>query len=263
MRALNSSSFWWGGHQSTEPLSVLQLVEDGNLSTRLAALLWLAMERSASIIVACGPPMAGKTTTLTSLFAFIPQEAQGYFTRGIGEPFDLPPLDPKLPTYILVNELSDHLPVYTWGRYALRAFELLGEGYSLGATMHADSVEEIIDLLEVELGIPSSQVGHLTLMVFLYISRSRPYVRRVQQVVLIQRNEGNNEFHVLSRWDESDDAFRVLESTEARTAFSHWAQLSEEALDQQLQARDAFLAALLERGVRENAEVNEAIANFR
>jgi len=262
MRELNSSDFWWGGHQSTEPLSVLQLIEDGNLSTRLAALLWLALERGASIIVGCGPPMAGKTTTLTSLFAFTPREAQGYFTRGLGETFDLPPLDPKFPTYILVNELSDHLPVYTWGRYARRAFELLGEGYSLGATMHADSTGEIIDLLEVELGIPSSQVGHLTLMVFLDISRSRPYVRRVREVVFIQQNEDKNAFHVLSQWDASEDAFRILESAEAKTAFSRWAGLSEDELDQQLQTRDALLSGLLQRGVRANADINEAIAIF-
>src|SRR5207253_2972760 len=44
-------------------------------------------------------------------------------------------------TYLLAAELSNHLPIYTWGdqaRIAIRAL-ILGDG--LGATIHADSLE--------------------------------------------------------------------------------------------------------------------------
>ena len=44
--------------------------------------------------------------------------------------------------YLLINEMSDHLPIYVWGRAAQGALRLAGSGYGLGATMHADSLPE-------------------------------------------------------------------------------------------------------------------------
>ena len=43
--------------------------------------------------------------------------------------------------------MSDHLPIYVWGRAARGALELAGQGWGLGATMHADSLPEALDAL--------------------------------------------------------------------------------------------------------------------
>src|SRR4030065_415918 len=72
-----------------------------------------------------GPPSAGKTAPLPALLSLPPPETVAYFTRGAGETFSLPPRSDDHPTYLLVNEMSDHLPVYTWGSYARRAFWLM------------------------------------------------------------------------------------------------------------------------------------------
>src|SRR4030067_269140 len=137
MRALNEPNSWWGWHGWADrpvPLSITTNLP----GAALAALFWICLERRGSLIRASEPPSAGKTTILTALFAFLPPETQVYFTRGWGETFDLPPLSDGVPTYILVNEISDHLPVYSWGPYVVRAFELMAEGYCLGGTLHAD-----------------------------------------------------------------------------------------------------------------------------
>ena len=151
MRVLNEPTGWWGWHGWSDrptPLSIVEILRAGTLSPELAALYWLALERGASLLFAADPPGAGKTTLLTALLSFLPEEASVYFTRGWGETFDLPPLQDGVPTYILVNEMSDHLPVYSWGPYVQRAFELVAQGYSLGTTMHADTVEEVLEQLE-------------------------------------------------------------------------------------------------------------------
>lgn len=59
-----------------EPLSIVDLIEKGTLTSHLAAQLWLYIEglsvRPANIIISGGPG-SGKTTLLNALFSFIPQ----------------------------------------------------------------------------------------------------------------------------------------------------------------------------------------------
>ncbi|HXG36939.1 MAG TPA: hypothetical protein VNL15_08225, partial [Dehalococcoidia bacterium] len=226
VRALNSPVGWWGWHFSgPEPLSIVQLIRAGNLSPEMAALLWMGMERSASLIVAANPPLAGKTTTLTALLSFAPPDSLAYFTKGQGETFDLPE-ERGQGTYILINELSDHLPVYTWGRYARRAFELMGQGYSMGSTMHADSPAEVLYQLQGELGIPAEHLARLTFIVTLHVALHSAEQRRVKEIFLIQRETEGYQVQSLAGWLPADDSFQVLGSEEQRKAFADWAGVS-------------------------------------
>ena len=59
-----------------KPLSIIELIENGTVSTQLAAQFWLYVEglgvKPANIIIAGGPG-AGKSTFLNALFSFIPK----------------------------------------------------------------------------------------------------------------------------------------------------------------------------------------------
>ncbi len=149
MKALNQPESWWGWHgwNQPEPLSITQIMRAGTMTPRVAALLTLAVEHGRSLILAADPPGAGKTTILTALFAFARPDASVYFTRGWGETFRLPPVEDDAPTFLLINEISDHLPVYSWGPYVQREFELAAEGYSLMSTMHSETVDGVIEQL--------------------------------------------------------------------------------------------------------------------
>jgi len=230
-------------------MSIVELMEAETLPPRLAALLWLGMERGASVLVAAEPPLAGKTTLLTALLALAPRDALGYFTRGIGETFDLPRREGSRPCYLLINEISDHLPIYTWGPYARRAFELLAQGYSLASTMHADSVAEVIQVLAGELGIPRRHIGHLTfiLVLRLYWGAGR-LLRRVDEVAFLQPRGDDLALH------------RPLEGDEE--ALARWAGLPSGELLGELARREGYLLGLLERGVRDIRAVEEAVARY-
>ncbi|OGO51358.1 MAG: hypothetical protein A2148_10690 [Chloroflexi bacterium RBG_16_68_14] len=112
MRAVNRPESWWGWHgwNQPEPLSIVQILQEGTMPPRLAAAFWLGLERGASFIFAADPPGAGKTTILTALLSFAPADTVAYFTRGWGETFDLPPPGDGYPTYLLVNEMSATSP---------------------------------------------------------------------------------------------------------------------------------------------------------
>ncbi len=263
MRALNRPVSWWGWHwEPPAPLSIVEILRAGSISAPLAALFWVAMERGASLIVAADPPSAGKTTTLSALLSFTPPDTAVYFTRGSGETFELPPASQAYPTYILVNEMSDHLPVYTWGPYARRAFELLAQGYSLATTMHADSVAEVIGQLEGDLGIPRAHIANLTFILPLYIGYHGSTVRRVQEVTFLepQAKDGFS-LRSLARWDRAADSFCLFEAPDDQQAFARWAGLSVAALAGEMAKRAAFLGRLLERGTTAVPAVNQAIAS--
>lgn len=249
MRALNQPIGWWGtfDREGQRPLSIVDLIAGGTLSPDLAAYLWQRLAAGASLIVAAWPPRAGKTTVLTALLAFLPPETPVYFTRGWGETFDLPPLNAAHPIYLLVNEISDHLPVYSWGPYARRAFALLPQGYALAATMHADTPEEVAAQLVYELAIPPEQVSRLDLCLTLAVERrdGRLY-RYVHELAAFAADHG-----------------RLAARRLARRRGQGWEFHPEAEVDPPEQVRRAdFLRRLLERGIRDPLAVAEALAQY-
>jgi len=269
MRALNEPYSWWGWHgwsDQPEPLSITQILQVGTMPAELAALFWLSLERRASLILASEPPSSGKTTILTALFTFLPPETRAYFTRGWGETFDLPALSDATPTYILVNEISDDLPVYSWGPYVVRIFELLAEGYSVGSTMHADTVEETIEQLE-EVGVPRRHLAHLTFIATLrLVYGGRRILRRLDEVALLgPGSSGQDDLSVtpVSSWDAERDSFRVLEREGSAAALAQRLGLEEGELGQEMERRGRFLAGLVRDGVLTHEAVQRAVAEYQ
>ncbi len=263
MRALNQPVSWWGWHwEPPTPMSIAELIEAGNMDARLAAMFWIGMERGASIIVAAEPPNSGKTTTVSALLPFTPPDTLVYFTRGQGEPFALPVLSDAYPTYILINELSDHIPVYTWNGNARRAFELLSQGYRIASTMHDVTVEGVLKQLE-DLNIPRGRLAHLTFIVPMYIGTLYPPMRRVQEVAFLQP-DGDEDLKAstIATWDIKTDTFEVLAKPEDREGFAVWAGMSTAELEKELNRREGILTGWLKHGITSIPEINNALEDF-
>src|SRR5439155_9410628 len=136
---------WWGYHWSPpRPMSAVEIIGSGALDARLMATIWAVTSRRRSVMLASEAPQAGKTTTLSALVDFLPPGTVGIFLRGWRDDFGWTDEIGPERGYLLVNEMSDHLPVYVWGRNARGALELVGRGYGMGATMHADTLDEAL-----------------------------------------------------------------------------------------------------------------------
>lgn len=266
MRAVNQPESWWGWHgwDQPEPLSIVEVLRAGTMPPRLAAAFWLGLERGASFVFAADPPGAGKTTVLTALLAFTTPETLVYFTRGWGETFELPPPSDDYPTYLLVNEMSDHLPVYSWGPYIVRIFELLSEGYSLCTTMHADTVEGVVAQLEEDAGVAREHLAHLTFVVPLAIAhREGGTLRRVRDVGLFGPGDGAFAERRIATWDEKRDTFSVLDEPSQIAAFAERLGIDPGAVEGELARRASFLEGLLTGGVDGIESVQDAVNAFR
>ena len=230
---------------------------------RVAALLWIAMERGASIMLAADPPGAGKTTILTAMLAFARPESSVYFTRGWGETFALPSPNADAPTYIMVNEISDHLPVYSWGPYVVRAFELMADGYSLLSTMHADTVEGVIEQLTDENDVPHALVGHLAFVVPIFVGvYDGRRVRRVSEVAVLEPLGASYDRTTIARWQPDGDTYDVLTTPAQINAAARRVGLEEDEFMDQLGLREQFLETLLAEGVADMEQVQARVLAF-
>jgi hypothetical protein len=174
---------WWGYHWATpQPMSAVELIATPAFDSRLMATLWAVVSRRRSVMLSSEAPQAGKTTALSALVDFLPDDTTGIFVRGWWEEYDwLDEIEPGT-GYLLINEMSDHLPIYVWGRAARGALVLAGKGWGLGATMHADSLPEALESLRGSLGATDADLAGLTiyLQFSAYLTPAGMY-RRVEE----------------------------------------------------------------------------------
>jgi len=275
---------WWGYHWSLpRPMSAVEIVGSGTLDARLMATLWAVTGRRRSVMLASEAPMAGKTTTLSALVDFLPPGTVGVFLRGWRGDFDWTDEIGPERGYLLVNEMSDHLPIYVWGRNARGALELAGRGYGMGATMHADSLDEAVSVLRDQLGATDADLGGLT--IYLQYSAYRTpagMYRRVEEAWHLRLDEGGTLAPVrlaaldggrspsltgaqrdpeppLLASDGGRSRRRLVHDREAYAVLAASLRLVPDELEAELAARSEYIAALADRGVCDPASVAAAI----
>lgn len=256
---------WWGwSWEPPIPMSVVQLLEAGNLDARTAALCWLTLECHGSLLIAAEQPHSGKTTTLTAFLDFLPNSTRRVFLRGWSETFDyLRHADPER-TLLLANELSSHLPVYLWGEKAVEVFRTLGRGYALASTLHADSPAEALAQLTGELGIEPADLARVDLLMVmrLYHARTLGPVRRVVSLDRLVLEGGRVAAHPLVRWEPRGDR-HAHEPAEEALLLGQRRGGTATGLAEELDARAEFLSNLARRQVRSIRAVRSALAQYR
>ncbi len=254
---------WWGWHwQPAVPLSIMQIMNAGSADIDLLAVLWAMLARRASVLVAAEPPMAGKTTTLTALLDLMPPDSNRVYLRGHYETFDFalePDADPQN-TYILANEMSDHLAVYLWGSRIYKTFELMEQGYAIGSTMHAETVDDVIAILNSQpLCVPPARVAGLTLVINLYVSGTYgSSVRRFNTVNMLLPGSGDPSDGLLpgvrplllSRWNRSTDTFEHrFARPDVQAKLAQWAGISVKAWQADVTRRKGHLEKMRDDGI--------------
>jgi hypothetical protein len=265
------------------------MIRAGTLDAELAATLWLLIEGRVPLIVAAQAGGAGKTTLLTALLDFLPPGQRIVELEGASETFDwlpqaaelgwhrtgnLPRPDPGQPpvrpddTVLLVPELSDHLPSYTWGAEARMAIRAASIGYGLAATMHADELEEVFDeLRRPPVGADEDELSRLG--VVLILRRVAAGERRVIAAHYIRPTARDEHGHVqrlgpavLATWDADLDRFEHF----------GWGVTPELAMrvgrkpgdfELEVDRRRDYVGGLAEAGIVEIDAVRAAIDGYR
>jgi len=268
-----------------EPFTPVDLIEYGTFSVEQMAYFWLCIEHNKSLIFA-GGTASGKTTSMNAVSMFIPPRAKvltiedtrelslyhdnwlSSVTReqtGEGSDIDMYDLLRSAlrhrPEYIIVGEVR--------GDEAVTLFQAMNTGHTTFSTMHADSIETVINRLENEpINVPRAMVQSLDMLSIQTLTRfDGERVRRAKTVGEIggidQRTEELNYSSAFDWLPDADEFQRndssLLDEIQEERGWSRAELLSE------MRDRQTFLQHLRDRGVTDyrtfTALVNEYYAD--
>ncbi|HCI80059.1 MAG TPA: hypothetical protein DHW02_10260 [Ktedonobacter sp.] len=264
--------YYWH-YESRRPLSMAQIVALRSVDAETAALIWLLLESGASLTVA-GPtdpqPGVGKTTTLNALLQFLPEGTALVYMSGMYENFAftrLPDIDPAT-TYALCNEVSDHLPIYMWGRIARRFLTLPAKGYHVATSVHADTINDVLSMYRNDLHLNPDDVRRLGLIINIgLIGRSYPARRRwfSTHFVRPQADTKNPDAVVpvpLSLWNDFDDTFEHADQS-ILDELASYSGVTSQDFNKALQLRIDCLKDLSQGSGVDSRQMYDAISDLR
>jgi len=216
-----------------EPFTPSDLVKFGTFDLEQMAYLWLAIENNKSLIFA-GGTASGKTTSMNAVSMFIPPLSKVVSvedTREIvlyrdnwlaGVTREMPGQMNDISMFGLLRSALRHRPEYiivgeVRGEEAMTLFQAMNTGHTNYSTMHADSIQTVINRLENEpLNVPRSMVQSLDIVsVQAMTSVEGGRVRRTKWIYEIEGiDPGTGEliYSTVSSWDPQADVFSMRES---------------------------------------------------
>jgi flagellar protein FlaI len=251
-----------------EPFTPIDLLEYGTFSLEMLAYLWLAIESNKSLIFA-GGTAAGKTTSMNAVSMFIPPRAKvltiedtrelslyhdNWLSSVTRERLD----ESDITMYDLLRSALRHRPEYivvgeVRGEEAITLFQAMNTGHTTFSTMHADSVQTVINRLENEpINVPRQMVQSLDILCVQVLARSGDErVRRAKTLAEIEgidQRTGELDYSNAYSWNATEDRFsesgsEIIEEIREERGWSQSRLLRE------LDRRKRFLTHLRDRGV--------------
>jgi len=250
-----------------------QITAMGCVDAQSVALIWMLMEHGASLTVA-GPtdpqPGVGKTTTLNALLQFVPDNTALAYMSGMYEDFaftQLPDIEPEH-TYALCNEVSDHLPIYMWGRVARRYLNLTADGYHIATSVHADTIDDVLYMYQHDLRLTAADTRRLGLVVNIgLVGYVYPLRRRWLTTHFLQAHPDPEQPNTvvplpLSLWNEFDDTFEHADQP-ILDDLANWACMTPDAFSKALKAREDCMEDLAQGSGVDMRQMYDAIRQLR
>ncbi|MFB6108412.1 MAG: type II/IV secretion system ATPase subunit [Haloplanus sp.] len=268
-----------------EPFTPIDLIDYGTFSVEQMAYLWLCIENNKSLIFA-GGTASGKTTSMNAVSMFIPPRSKvltiedtrelslyhdnwlSSITRDrLHEGADIDMYDllrsalRHRPEFIIVGEVR--------GGEAVTLFQAMNTGHTTFSTMHADSIETVINRLENEpINVPRAMIQSLDLLCVQRLTRlDGQRVRRsnaISEIGGIDQRTGELDYSNAFTWDADADSFERHDSTllDEIQDDRGWTRTK---LLEEFRNRRRFLEFLRDRGVTDyrqfTALVNEYYAD--
>ncbi|MEF8799684.1 MAG: type II/IV secretion system ATPase subunit [Halolamina sp.] len=268
-----------------EPFTPIDLINYETFTVGQMAYFWLCIEHNKSLIFA-GGTASGKTTSMNAVSMFIPPRAKvltiedtrelslyhdnwlSSVTRErLGEGTDIDMYDllrsalRHRPEYIIVGEVR--------GEEAVTLFQAMNTGHTTFSTMHADSIETVINRLENEpINVPRAMVQSLDMISIQVLTRrDEERVRRgktIGEIGGIDQRTGELDYSAAFQWQSESDTVERQDSSllEEIQDDRGWRR---ERLLRETRNRERFLEFLQKRDVTDyrtfTALINEYYAH--
>ena len=266
------------------PWTPVQLLGFNSLSPEMLAYFWILLQYKANIMIT-GGTASGKTTLLNAIAFFIPPEARvvsiedtrelnlprenwlpsvartGVSLTKVGEVDMFRLLKNSFrqnPDYVIVGEVR--------GREAYVLFQGMASGHASISTMHANSVDSLIQRLEtppIKLN-PSLVNGLDAIAIMTHAIVKKHETRKLREIIEIinVQSDGVALTSTPFSWNPADDKFyfrkdsKVFEKIAKRFGISHQEILKE------FEMRTRLLYELLKKRILGYEEVQKVINNY-
>ncbi|WP_232688401.1 type II/IV secretion system ATPase subunit [Halobacterium zhouii] len=268
-----------------DPFTPAHLVDLNTFDLDQMAYLWLAIESNKSLLFA-GGTASGKTTSMNAISMFIPPRSKVLSIEDTREltlyhdnwlssvTRDATGENDDITMYDLLRSALRHRPEYivvgeVRGDEAMTLFQAMNTGHTTYSTMHADSVQTVINRLENDpINVPRAMIQSLDILcvqTLTYVGDER--VRRnrvVAEIEGIDQRTGDLDYSTAFEWQAESDEFaqrdsHVLEEIREERGWSRAELLRE------LRNRKRVLQYMCDQGVtdyrRFTALVNEYYAH--
>ncbi len=224
------------------------------------------MEKRASVLVAAGPMLAGKTTMLNVLLDFLHPAVKEVRMQGLLEDFSflngITPSD----SYLVAEEFSGDRMEYMWGEPAHKAFQLMNEGYAIGGTIHARSAKETVYLLNQYLGLPASTISRLGAIINIRAMRGKDRysepIRQVDSVSVLFAHQNGIAIQMIVTRELGTDRLVFTSKKEMYDILAKKFGYDQEQIEGEIERRGRVLARLLTEGKSSREQVRAAIVGY-
>jgi flagellar protein FlaI len=271
------------------PLSINQITHWNTLSPMMAAYLWICLENEQTVFVV-GETASGKTTTLNSVFSFIPRDSKIYTAEDTAEV--IPPHDTwqqlltregmgdegaevdmfdlvaaalrSRPDYIIVGEVR--------GAEGRMAFQAAQTGHPVMLTFHASDIVSMIQRFTSEpINVPETFMGIADVALFQNrVKQGDDVLRRVTSVQEIEGYSKEMDGVVTRQvfeWDPVEDEHKFKGMNNSYVLEEQIAPLLGYADTRQiyetLDHRAEVVQRMIDEGILGYHEVNDAIESFQ
>jgi flagellar protein FlaI len=270
-----------------DPLTISDLIAFNTLSSEMAAYLWYLIENRASVIVA-GGVAAGKTTMLNCLSMFIKPEMKivsvedtqelnlphenwipSVVRLGFGHEdkkggsitlFDLLKAAVRQrPDYIIVGEVR--------GEEAYTLFQAMATGHLGMSTLHAESVEAVINRLESEpMNIPKPLISMID--VVMVIARTemegKPARRAITTTEVLELDQETKRIPTeeVFRWNPREDKFVFSGYSSLLERHMKKLGVTKGKVKRELHRRKIVLEWMVHNGIRRYTDVADVIREY-
>lgn len=214
--------------QVADPISILDLVEFGTISSEIAAYLWLAIENDSTVFFA-GETAAGKTTTLNASTVYTPDTSKVLTIEDTPEVYPMQDSTQKLVTREQSFDTEQNVAMFDLLKSSLRmnpdrivvgeirgeearvAFQAMQTGHPVMLTVHANNTPSLFRRLTGDpINVPEESLSNIDVVVFQDRMRKNDgtIVRRVTDIREVGEYSdqlGRMETNQMFTWDAVQD----------------------------------------------------------
>jgi flagellar protein FlaI len=273
-----------------KPFTPVDLLKSKTASPEMIAYFWLGVENGESMII-CGGTASGKTSTLNSIALFIPPGAKivtmedtreinlphqnwipGTTRSGVGEKssdgksageidmYDLMRASLRQrPNYIIVGEVR--------GKETYTMFQAMATGHTTFSTMHADSVQSMVNRLENQpINCPRILLTALrNVIIQSQVRVGQDLCRRMKQVIEIVGFEPDtNELisNTVYEWDQATDRFLYKGHSFLFDKIMEMKNLTHEEMMEEFNRRVDLIKYMVYRDITDHQKIWELINQY-